>query len=74
MTTGFYLILSTHRNSKFIKHDKICDICIHIQIMSSGNADVGFFSSSNIYTTNKINNSKITRLSNGECQHRALNV
>lgn len=42
--------------------------------VSSGNADVGFFSSSNIYTTNKINNSKITRLSNGECQHRALNV
>lgn len=42
--------------------------------MSSGNADVGFFSSSNIYTTNKINNSKITRLSNGKCQHRALNV
>lgn len=32
-----------------------------IQIMSSGNADVRFFST-NIYTTNKINNAKITRL------------
>lgn len=34
---------------------------MYIQIMSSGNADVRFFST-NIYTTNKINNAKITRL------------
>lgn len=29
LTTGFYLILLTHCNSKFIKRDKICDIYIY---------------------------------------------
>lgn len=35
---------------------------MYIQIMSSGNADVRFFPPTNIYTTNKINNAKITWL------------
>lgn len=35
---------------------------MYIQIMSSGNADVRFFFPTNIYTTNKINNAKITWL------------
>lgn len=60
LTTGFYLILLTYRNSKFIKHDKICDICIYkLCLLAMQMYD---FFSTNIYTTNKINNAKITWL------------
>lgn len=61
LTTGFYLILLTHRNSKFIKHDKICDICIYTNYVF-WQCRCAIFSPTNIYTTNKINNAKITRL------------
>lgn len=60
LTTGFYLILLVHCNSKFIKRDKICDICIYkLCLLAMQMYD---FFSTNIYTTNKINNAKITRL------------
>lgn len=60
LTTGFYLILLVHCNSKFIKRDKICDICVYkLCLLAMQMCD---FFSTNIYTTNKINNAKITWL------------